>query len=81
MSLVPLFNLLISSSSSEISLLLLCYFSFLFPFCFGLLDALKYASFISRFSSSILISYVVNIPCSLSMLIESRSALFLVLIS
>ena len=54
-----------------------CYFCFslCFPFCFDLLDALKVASFISGFYCSILISYVVNIPCSSSMLIEFRSDL------
>jgi hypothetical protein len=80
MSLVPSFNLLTmlaaSSSSSETSLLLLlCYFSFFFPFFFYLLNALKVASFISRFSYSVLISYVVKIPWSSSMLIEFRSSL------
>jgi hypothetical protein len=58
------------------SLLLLCYFSFCFPFFFDVLDALKDASFISGFSCSVLISYVVNIPCSPSMLIDSRSSLY-----
>jgi hypothetical protein len=79
MSLVPLFNhltkLAISSSSFEMSLLLLCSFSFFFPFFFDLLDALKASSFIYGFSYSLLISYAVKIPCSSSMLIESRSAL------
>jgi hypothetical protein len=53
-------------------LLLLCSFSFFFPFFFDLLDGLKVASFIFGFSYSVLISYVVKIPCSSSMLIESR---------
>jgi hypothetical protein len=78
MSLVPLFNLMKTfstsySSSSEKSLLLKC--SFLFPFCFELLDALKVSYFIYGFSCSVLISYAVNIPCSLFVLIESRSSL------
>jgi hypothetical protein len=64
-----------SSSSSEMSLLLLCYFSFFFPFFFDILDALKDASFIFGFSCSVLISYDVTLPCSSSMLIESRSTL------
>jgi hypothetical protein len=79
LSLVPLFNLLTklaaSSSSSETSLLLLCSFYFCFPICFDLLNALKAASFISRFSCSVLISYAVKIPCILSMLIEFRPSL------
>jgi hypothetical protein len=54
------------------SLLLLFSFSFFFPFFFDLLDSLKAASFISGFSYSVLISYAVNIPCSLAMLIEFR---------
>jgi hypothetical protein len=57
------------------SLLLLCYFSFFFPFFFDILDALKDAYFIYGFSCSVLISYDVKLPCSSSMLIESRSAL------
>jgi hypothetical protein len=55
------------------SLLLLCSFSFCFPFYFDLLDALKSYSFISGFSCSVLISYAMNISCSSPMLIESRS--------
>jgi hypothetical protein len=39
------------------------------------LDSLKDVSFIYGFSCLILISYVVKIPCSSSMLIESRSSL------
>jgi hypothetical protein len=57
------------------SLLLLCSFSFFFPFFFDLLDDLKVACFISRFSYSVLISYVMKIPCSSFMLIESRYSL------
>jgi hypothetical protein len=51
------------------------FFVLFFPFCFDLLDALKDASFISRFFCLVLISYDVNIPCSSSMLIESRYTL------
>jgi hypothetical protein len=47
----------------------------LFLFFLSLLDYLKVASFIYQFSYSVLISYAVKIPCSSSMLIESRSAL------
>jgi hypothetical protein len=60
-----------SSSSFETSLLLLCSYFFL-PFCFEFLDALKAASFISRFSYLVLISYAVKIPCNSSMLIDFR---------
>jgi hypothetical protein len=63
------------SSSFEMSLLLLCSFSFFFPFCFYLLDSLNAASFISGFSCSVLISYAVKILCSLSMPIEFISSL------
>jgi hypothetical protein len=55
---------------------MLCSFSFCFPFFFGLLDALRAASFISGFSYLVLISYAVKIPCSSSMLNEFRSALY-----
>jgi hypothetical protein len=55
--------------SSEISLMLIC--SFYFSFFFDLLDS----SFIFGFFYLVLISYAVKIPCSSSMLIESRSAL------
>jgi hypothetical protein len=67
-------KLVTSSSSSKTSLLLL-YSSCSFFFYFDLLDALKVASFTSGFSYSVLISYVVKIPCSSSMLIEFRSDL------
>jgi hypothetical protein len=46
-----------------------------FSFCFEFLDALKVTYFVYGFSYSVLISYVVNIPCNLSMLIEFRYAL------
>jgi hypothetical protein len=48
---------------------------FFFFLSFDLLDTLKAASFIYGFSCLVLISYVVKIPCSLSMLIEFRYAL------